>query len=131
MSRNIRSDSSFSAIQCRKPRWCSASSPSRGRLSGGRGESLLDLCSLGIVFGDFAEEGGLGGELGAVADDDDLRVGRIEVAARGGEDVVRGERVDAGAIGFEIIFRQAIEIDAGDLAEHAILSGHAKRKDST
>ena len=42
-----------------------------------------------VVLCDVAKKRGLFGDLGAVADQDDLSVGGIEMAARGGEDVVR------------------------------------------
>ena len=38
---------------------------------------------------DVAEEGGLGLDLGAVTNDDDLHVGGVEIFAGGGEEIVR------------------------------------------
>ena len=85
---------------------------------------------LRIVFGDFAEERGLLGDLRAVAHQDDLRVGGIEVAARRDENIVGSERVNFLAIRFQIILGQAIEVDGGKLAEQAILRRDAERKNS-
>lgn len=45
---------------------------------------ISNASSLRVVFGDRAEESGLLGDLGAVADEDDLLVGGIEMAAGGG-----------------------------------------------
>src|SRR5215469_2629278 len=67
-------------------------------------------------------------DVGAVADDDDAGVGRIEMAARSGQDVGGGEGADFVAESFEVIFRQAVEIYGGKLAEQAILRGDAERK---
>jgi hypothetical protein len=58
----------------------------------------------------------LAGDLGAVADQDDLRVGGIEVAARGEENIVGGEGVNFLAIRLEMIFGQMVEINGGELA---------------
>ena len=81
-----------------------------------------------IVFGDWAEKRGLLGDLLAVADQNDLRVGGIKVAASGGENIVGSERMDFLAIRFQIVLGQAIEVDRRKLAETAILRGDAERK---
>src|SRR5579863_1403565 len=83
-----------------------------------------------VVFGDRAEEYCLLADLGAVADEDDLRVRGIEMASRGGEDVGGGKRANALAIGFEIALRQLIEIDGGKLAEESVLGGNAERENT-
>ena len=73
---------------------------------------------------------GLLADLRAVADENDLRVRGIEMAARGGEDIVGGERANSLAIRFEIVFGQLVEIDGRELAEQAVLRGDAERKNA-
>ena len=63
-------------------------------------ERSLDGLTLCIIFRDWAEEGGLLGDFLAVADEDDLRVCGIEVASRGGEDIVGSKLANALAVRF-------------------------------
>ena len=77
-----------------------------------------------------AKEGGLFGDLGRVADEDDLGVGGIEMAARRSEDIVGSEGVNLLSIGFEVITGQFIEIDGRELTEQTALRGNAERKHS-
>ena len=93
-----------------------------------RAKSGLCAIALRIVFGDFAEEGGLLGDLRAVAYQNDLRVGGIEVAARGGQHIIGGERMNFLAIGFQMIFGQAVEINRGELTEQAVLRSNSQRE---
>src|ERR1039457_1346254 len=83
--------------------------------------SRLGRCygSLSIVLRDRAEKGGLLANLRAVANEDNLRVRGIEMTARGGDNVVSGERTNSFAICFEITFRHLIEIDGRKLTEQA------------
>src|ERR1700728_253834 len=60
----------------------------------------IQLVSLRVLRRDWAEQCGLFGDLRAIADDHDLRVRRIEVAAGGCEDVGRGQRADSFAVRF-------------------------------
>jgi hypothetical protein len=78
----------------------------------------------------FAELGGLRFDLRAVADDHDLRVGRIEIFLRGVEHIGRREFQNALAIRFQIIFRQPFERRGGKLPGQAILRGQAQRENS-
>src|SRR5277367_1006099 len=91
---------------------------------------LGDDFSLGVVLDYRAEKGSLLADLSAVADEDDLRVRGIEMAARGGKNISSGERANFLAIGFEIALGQLIEIDRRKLAEEAILRGHAERENA-
>src|SRR5579875_92801 len=84
--------------------------------------------SVGVEDADFTEKRSLRFDFGAVADNHNARVRRIEIAARGEQDIFRGERANCFAKGFEIIFRQMVQINGGKLAEQAILRGDAERK---
>ena len=86
--------------------------------------------SLRIVSFDCAEKRGLGFDLLAIADDHNLRVGRVEIFLRRLEHVGGGERPDAVAIGLEVILGQAFEVDARQLAGQAVLRGQAQRKNA-
>ncbi len=70
-----------------------------------RGFKSSDTISLRVVLRDRAEESGLVRDLCAVADENDLLVGGIEMAAGGCQNIVRCERLDSRAISFQIIFR--------------------------
>src|SRR5579862_4658346 len=88
------------------------------------------LETIGCVFRYWAEQGGLVENLVAVAYQDDLGVGGIEVAARGEQDIVGGERANFFAIGFEVIVGQAIEVDRRELAQDTILRRNTERENA-
>src|ERR1700722_7603662 len=96
-----------------------------------RSVEILLFVAVSVVFGEFTEQRGLFADLISVADDYDLRVGRIEIFSRRQNDIVGGERVNSLAICFQMIFRQAIQINCGKLAQHSILRRHSQRKHSS
>ncbi len=63
----------------------------------------LKLIALGVVNFEIAEEFGLVFDLGAVADDDDLHVGGVEVFAGSGEQVGWRQPANFFAIGLQVI----------------------------
>src|ERR1700680_3874072 len=67
---------------------------------------------LRVVLGNFAKQCGLLGDVVAGADDHDLSICGIEMRAPGSQHVGSGKGADALAIGFQVILRQALEIDA-------------------
>src|SRR5690242_11854452 len=59
-----------------------------------------------IVFRDFTKQLGLVGNLPAVAHDDDLRISRIEIAPRRGQNVRGRERADTLPKRLQVVLRQ-------------------------
>ena len=66
---------------------------------------LGNSCARCIESLNRSEEGGLVANYVAVADEDDLRVGRVEVASRSGEDIVGSKLANPLSIRFEVVFR--------------------------
>src|SRR5579859_1201661 len=93
-------------------------------------KGLLHAAALGVEDFHFAEEGGLRFDLGAVAGEDDLQVGGVEVFAGGREQLFGGNGANLRAIGFEVVVGQFVLRDVRELAQQAILSGEAERKDA-
>src|SRR5580692_5827316 len=87
-----------------------------------------DAISLRVINLGRAEQRGLRFNLRAVADDHNLRVGRIEIFPRPIEHVRRREFQDALAISFQIIVWQFFERRRGELPGEAVLRREAQRK---
>src|SRR5215469_4449360 len=96
----------------------------------GRGPTLLMLLAMGIVLCHRPEKRGLRRELLAVTYEHDLGVGRIKVEPRREQNIVRGERPDFFAIGFEVVVGQLVEADGRKLAEDAVLRSNSERENS-
>ena len=83
--------------------------------------ALLKCSTLGVEDLDFAEEGGLGFDLRAVAREDDLHIGGVEIFSRRREHFFRSDGAHFGAIRLEIVVGQFVLRDGGELAEQAVL----------
>src|ERR1700680_2801972 len=91
---------------------------------------LRKALAVGVVDIEVAEESGLRLDLGAVADHYDLHVGGVKIFSRGGEQIVRRKAANFFSIGFEIIVREVVEGDGGELREQTVLRGEAERENT-
>src|SRR4029077_13191107 len=86
------------------------------------------MLAVGVIYVEVAEESGLRFDLCAVADDNDLYVGGVEISSRGSKQIVRRERTDFLAIGLEVIVGEFVERHGSELREQAVLRGEPERE---
>src|SRR6185437_4796817 len=92
--------------------------------------SSRNCVALSIPYFYVTEKYSLRLRLRAVADDYDLRVRGIEIAARRFENVAGLQRANFLAERFQIIFRQGVQIHTRKLREQAVLRRDAERKNA-